>query len=114
MPDRALADCRALMELYAVEGIADSRVPRLWFDAFQICVLHGDAARGGVFAARGAEARRLCEGPESADAVEMEGLARRPEGHGSFEAGGKWKLGVEEVPRGLDERAFERWLWREA
>ena len=62
-PEKALADSRELLGLYNEEGIADARMPRLYNDAFQICIMHGDQARAKVFAKNCAEARRLCEGP---------------------------------------------------
>ena len=112
-PEKALVDCRQLLNLYQENGIADTRIPRLYYDAFQICIMHSDQARGRVFAKRCAKARRLCEGPDSADAAEMEGFAVKPASHDSFGGTVKWKLGPEKVPSDFDDEAFEKWLWRE-
>lgn len=112
-PEKALGDCRALLRLYEDEGIRDMRLPRLWYDAFQIANMHGDEARARVFAQRSREARVLCEGEESEDARVMMGLSINPKGDESYGASKKWAQGVEKVPKDLDAPSFEKWLWRE-
>lgn len=111
-PEKALADCRALLELYAQEGIADTRIPRLYYDAFQICVMHADAARARVFARKSREARVLCEGEDGTEAGEMISLIENPQSHENYGATSKWKTGVDNVPKNMEEEAFEKWLWR--
>jgi hypothetical protein len=111
-PDKALADCKKLFAVYKKEGVADTRIPRLWYDAFQICAMHGDQARCRVFARKGAESRVLCQGEISEDARSMTELSEDPKKAENFEDG-MWKSGPEKAPTGLSEEAFEKWLWRE-
>jgi len=69
-PEKALTDCRDLLAIYKGDGVGDTRIPRLYFDAFQICGMHSDQARARVFAQRSREARILCEGAQSPEAAE--------------------------------------------
>ncbi|KAH6383637.1 hypothetical protein HBI60_255450 [Parastagonospora nodorum] len=64
MPDKSLGACRSLLMALDCEnagyaGILNSRV---YYDAFQVCIAHGDQARASVFAERSYETRVLCEG----------------------------------------------------
>ncbi|KAI9745868.1 MAG: hypothetical protein M1818_000549 [Claussenomyces sp. TS43310] len=112
-PEKALADCRALLQLYRDEGMADTRIPRLYYDAFQICAMHSDQARARVFAHRSREARVLCEGEDSPEATLMMALALKPSSHENFGATAKWKTKVDKEPKDLGADLFEKWLWRE-
>lgn len=107
VPERALTDCRALLEIYRAEEILDLRLARLYYDAFQICALHSDAARASVFARREMEARIVCEGPDSVEAAKTEVFVEAPEKFEGFGATRKWKTDVS------DRRDSEEWLWRE-
>ncbi|TID12727.1 hypothetical protein E2P81_ATG10114 [Venturia nashicola] len=111
-PNFALADCHALLKLYNEEKIADNRLQRLYYDAFQICVLHSDQARARVFAKRCAESRAVCEGGDSADVMEMLAYSEKPSSHDSFGGSTKWKQAVDAVPTDLASDKFEEWLWK--
>ncbi|OCK81202.1 SET domain-containing protein [Lepidopterella palustris CBS 459.81] len=110
-PENALADCRELLRLYRDEQIADLRIPRLYYDAFQICAMHADRARAKVFAQKSREARILCEGEDSVEGKVMMGFAVNPAGFENFGTTKKWR--TDEVPVGLDADDFEKWLWKE-
>ncbi|KAF2817588.1 SET domain-containing protein [Mytilinidion resinicola] len=110
-PDAALKDCRELLRIYEEERVADLRVPRLYYDAFQICAMHSDKARAKVFAERSREARVMCEGEKSEEAEIMAALVKDPARFENFGTTKKWKL--EKVPGGLDGIELEKWLWRE-
>jgi hypothetical protein len=58
---RALADCLELLQLYKSEAITDARVARVCYDAFQVCVTHGDQARASIFARMAYETRVYLE-----------------------------------------------------
>ncbi|KAK7965861.1 uncharacterized protein PG986_000138 [Apiospora aurea] len=74
------------------EGTATALIPRLYYDALQIVVAHGDQARGRVFAERCYAARVECEGEDSPATLKAEGLMREPSSHASFGAHGrKWR-----------------------
>lgn len=112
-PELALADCKTLLNIYQEEGIADTRLPRLYYDAFQICVLHSDQARAKTFANRYRALKVLAEGPDSVDAFEIMPFARKPATHDSFGATKKWAASLKQIPKDTDPESFEHWLWRE-
>ena len=101
-----------MLRIYEEQEISDLRLSGLYYDAFQICVIHVDQARASVFARRSWKARIVCEGPTS---TEVEHL-RKPESDStSFDNFGvtkKWKSTITDVPRELGAEAFDRSLWR--
>jgi hypothetical protein len=113
-PEEALADCRRLLRVLDEEfkGGAGALVGRLYYDAFQICITHGDQARASIFAERGYRARVLCEGEDSPETQNIKKLMEKPSGHRNFGASMRWKTAKERVPKGLDIDAFDNWLWR--
>lgn len=113
LPERALADCKALLSVYQEEGIFDLRLPRLYYDAFQIAAMHSDAARASVFAKLCADARAVCEGEDNEEAKAMRELQAKPAGFSNWGATKKWKSNVEDVPKNSNNDAFEKWLWKE-
>jgi hypothetical protein len=114
-PEKALKDCKELLLLYRKEGITDTRLPRLFYDAFQICVMHGDQARGKALALECAKARTVCEGGDSEDVLEMLAYAKNPTRHKSYGVVNsmKWKQGADAIPTGKSDGDMEKWLWRE-
>lgn len=114
LPDRALADCRTLLGIYEAEQIFDLRLPRLYYDAFQICAMHSDEARASVFAQKCADARRLCEGDKSEEGEHMARLAKKPSGFENFGATKKWKSALKDASQEASGVPYDKWLWREA
>jgi hypothetical protein len=110
MPDKSLGACRSLLmaldrEYAGYAGILNSRV---YYDAFQICIAHGDQARASVFAERSYETRVLCEGGDSPEAKRMKALALRPATHATFGMGSmKWKTSKALVPKELDDAQLQ-------
>jgi len=51
------SDAHELLRLLGEEDIIDARVPRLYYDAFQVAIANGDQARARVFAQRAHAAR---------------------------------------------------------
>jgi hypothetical protein len=111
-PEKALRDCGRLLAIFKREGINDTRVARVWWDAFQICAMHSDAARARVFAERCRKARVLCEGEDGPNSVELVGIIDNPEADENFGYTNKWKTTVAGIPDRGDAKAFEMWLWR--
>ena len=114
-PNDCLADCRSLLQVLEEEyhGVADALLARLYYDAFQISITHGDQARASVFAQKGYKARVICEGEDSPETGEMKSLMENPSGHRNFGASMRWRATKGLVPKGLDVGAFEKWLWRQ-
>jgi hypothetical protein len=114
-PEDCLADCHSLLQVLEEEynGSAGVLNARLYYDAFQICITHGDQARASAFAERGFRSRVVCEGEDSPEARQIKSLMENPAGHRSFGASKRWKTAKGLVPKGLDTDDFEKWLWRQ-
>jgi hypothetical protein len=113
-PQDALRDCQTLLRVLEDEynGYAGVLGSRVYYDAFQISIAHGDQARANIFAERSMQYRVVCEGEDSPEAKRMKGFVARPASHGSFWVGSrKWKTVKGLVSKGLDEAELEEWLW---
>jgi hypothetical protein len=113
-PDESLADCHALLQILEEEfkGSAGVLIARLYYDAFQISISHGDQARASAFADRGYRSRVMCEGEDSPETRRIKSLRDNPAQHRNFGASKRWKTAKGLVPKGLDTDEFEKWLWR--
>ena len=113
-PDLCLADCYHLLQLLQeeYEGDAGALIARLYYDAFQISITHGDQARASVFAERSYRSRVMCEGEDNPETRKIKKLMENPTGHRNFGASKKWKTAKRLIPKGLDPDEFEKWLWR--
>jgi SET domain len=114
-PDDCLTDCHCLLQVLEVEykGSAVALIARLYYDAFQISITHGDQARASVFAERGYRSRIICEGEDSPETQKIKNLMENPARHRNFGASKRWKAAKGLVPKGLDTDGFEKWLWRQ-
>lgn len=113
-PHQAIADCHELNKLILQE-YDESSSPleaRLYYDAFQISIIHSDQARASVFASRAYKARCICEGKDSPETIRMKSLASNPIKHQSFGVSKRWRTMKTGVPNGLSEKEFEEWLWK--
>lgn len=113
-PHRSIADCREMLRLI-VQEYDRSSAPleaRLYYDAFQISIVHSDQARARTFARTAHDARRICEGNDSPEAARMKSLEAHPAQHQSFGVSKRWRTAKMEVPSGIDDEAFEEWLWK--
>lgn len=113
-PGTALARCKELLSLYEIEAITDPRIARVYYDAFQICITHSDEARASVFAQKAYETRVYLEGEDSPDTQKMKSFMIEPGDHMAFGLSESWELSKGEVPRNVDAREFDRWLWLRA
>ncbi|KAF6825592.1 hypothetical protein CPLU01_10170 [Colletotrichum plurivorum] len=111
-PLACLRHAHEMKQLMEEEGIQDARVARLYYDAFQIAIANGDEARAKVFAERAYAMRVITEGYDSPDSAKMKAYGERPAAHRLSGTRMKWKQASDQVPRGLEDEAFEKWLWR--
>ncbi|KAK6608606.1 set domain-containing protein 5 [Botrytis cinerea] len=96
------------------DGCAGALIPRLYYDAFQISIAHGDQARASIFAERAYKARVTCEGEDSSETLRAKSFALKPAVHGSFEVySRKWKSVRDSVSKGLDTDDFDKRLFRQ-
>jgi hypothetical protein len=115
-PQASLQDCYSLLQLLEQEydGCISSPIARVYYDAFQISIAHGDEARGRIFAERAYKARVNCEGEDSPETQRMKTYASKPSAHSTFEAySRKWRKKPGLVPKGLDTTQFDKWLFRQ-
>lgn len=112
-PGRVVADGRALLALYAEDGVEDDRVPNVYWDMFQVCNMHGDVARASAFAREYCALKRVSEGPGSAAVEEVGAWVEDPARHESYGQTKKWTTRLEDVPSGVGREEYEKWLWRE-
>ncbi|KAF5876089.1 putative set domain-containing protein 5 protein [Botrytis fragariae] len=115
-PQESLRDCYSLIQVLDQEfdGCAGALISRLYYDAFQISIAHGDQARASIFAERAYKARVICEGEDSPETLRAKSLALKPAVHSSFEVySRKWKSVRDSAPKGLDTVEFDKWLFRQ-
>ncbi|KAI4665610.1 uncharacterized protein J4E78_003072 [Alternaria triticimaculans] len=113
-PREALLDLRKMLELLNEEYKGGAKVLEsdVYYDAVQLTISHGDEARASTFGKRAYEARLLCVGEDGTRTQEMKGLMNNPASHEYFGMSKKWKTAKDAIPRGLDKKDFEKWLWR--
>ncbi|KAF2274865.1 SET domain-containing protein [Westerdykella ornata] len=114
-PSDCLRDCHALLQALRKEydGCTVVLSARAYYDAFQICIAHGDEARASVFAERAYKIRVICEGEDSLETQRMLSFARNPASHPTFGiCSFGWKRSRAMVPKGLDAEQFEEWLFK--
>ncbi|KAI1116412.1 hypothetical protein F5Y14DRAFT_406573 [Nemania sp. NC0429] len=114
-PQKSLAACHSLLQILNKEygGVETALLARLYYDAFQISIAHGDQARASVFAERAYMARVECEGEDSPETQRVKGFMRDPTKHSTFNAySTKWRSSKTAKPRNLDAGSFDKWLWR--
>lgn len=115
-PKESLRSCQELLHALEEEysGGAEALNARLFYDAFQISVAHGDQARASIFAERAYKARVICEGEDSPGTLRAKSLALKPANHSSFSAfSTEWETTREMVPKSMDTTQFNKWLFRE-
>jgi hypothetical protein len=114
-PKESLVSCYELRQVLDEEfgECAGVLLARMYYDAFQICIAHGDRARAGTFAEKAYEARVICEGEDSPETQNMKSLARKPEDHRNYGGCSKrWNTTKKMVPKNLDAAQFDKWLFR--
>lgn len=99
------------IRLYNEQGPNDTGLPRAFFDAARVTIANGDLARGRIFAERAVSGWRRNGGSDSQEVLQFGRLAYYPSTFEMYGASTKWKTAIEEVPRGLEQDAFEDWLW---
>lgn len=82
------------------------------YDAFQVCICHGDVARAQVFASLAVDAKRVWNGTDSCELPQQEDLARRPESHRLAFQTKKWSsAGSSSSSKIAASPDSDEWLW---
>ena len=113
-PARAMKFCRQVIKLVPLENL-EAELPRVYFDAFQLAIAHGDQARASAFMQVQRRLRRLFEGDDASDMTpEMNALVEKPQSHYVFQAvSRRWQSTVS-MRREEDSVGFDEWLWMRA
>lgn len=111
-PAKALKYCRGLLRLRTAHH-RGREIHRTYYDAFQVCVAHGDKARASAFMQLNNEFVEMFDGKDAVTA-EKKRLALNPEGHRLFEmCSRRWRYNAG-AQKKKGEEGFEEWLWARA
>ncbi|KUI66561.1 SET domain-containing protein 5 [Cytospora mali] len=113
-PGESLRNCHSLLKALEEEfdGHTEGHSARTYYDAFQICITHGDQARASVFAEKAYKARVICEGEDSPETQRSKSFSLKPSEHRSFgQCSTNWRTTRNMVPKGLNMVEFEKWLF---
>lgn len=112
-PNRALLYCREALRLFAEEGEGAPQMETVYYDAFQVCVAHGDYAHARTFAKLSMKAKKSWEGEDADGAMALQQLTERPQAHRLAGMTTKWRSKIRHA-RFEDAPGFEEWLWHKA
>jgi hypothetical protein len=112
-PSKALGMCRAALELMQLEGSQAWGLERIYYDAFQICICHGDMARAKAFIGLSIQAKKAWKGIDAAGLADQERLEREPKTHRLAFTTRRWAACNAHSGSGTPAEDQE-WLWRRA
>lgn len=112
-PAKCLGHCKRILQLYKEEGVNDVTLYRTYYDALQVCVMHGDMARASAFASLAVDIKQACQGVDAPRLGEVEPFIKHPESHQYAGMSSKWRTKTQ-ATRGIREHGFEEWLWSRA
>ncbi|GMG22261.1 unnamed protein product [Aspergillus oryzae] len=111
-PLRTLRCLDREIQLYDMTGTDDPGLSRVYLDAAQVAIAHGDLARGRIFAERAVQGWRISGGSDCQNVIEFESLSQKPSQLPLYGISMQWKTTVDEVPSALEPTEFEDWLWK--
>lgn len=111
-PMEALEEIEHIVCLYNASGFLTA-LPEAYDMAAELCLAHGDQARGRAFHERAADGWSAMEGEDSPNVMRSRALAHSPRGE-TPPVSMDWVTRADAIPSGLDTDAFEDWLWRRA
>ncbi|KUL81766.1 hypothetical protein ZTR_09241 [Talaromyces verruculosus] len=111
-PLSCLHDAHAMLQLLRMEGIVNAKIPRLYYDAFQIVIAHGDQARATVFLQKAHALRTILQGIDNPETLRLRNLAADPTVHTLYGTSLEWQSMRDGVPQSASDQELEEWLWR--
>lgn len=111
-PLRTLRYLDREIQLYNMTGPDDPGLSRVYLDAAQVAVVHGDLARGRIFAERAVRSWRMSGGSDSKNVIEYGALSQNPSQLPLYGMSMQWKTAVDDGPNALGSTEFEDWLWK--
>lgn len=89
-PGRPLASCREALILLKEEEAGCPQIGTAYYDAFQICICHGDLARPKASVSLAEDTMRSWQGQHASGFREYETYVRKPESHRFAFQSRKW------------------------
>ncbi|KAF1823199.1 uncharacterized protein K489DRAFT_380603 [Dissoconium aciculare CBS 342.82] len=111
-PSTALGLCREAIELIRAEGEGACRLEGIYYDAFQICICHGDVALAKAFIRLFIQTAKAWKGDDALGFVELARLEHDPKLHANAFTTKRWATAITSPPGSL--AGEEEWLWRRA
>lgn len=111
-PLRTLRYLDREIQLYNMTGPDDPGLSRVYLDAAQVAIVHGDLARGRIFAERAVRSWRISGGSDSKNVIEYGALSQNPSQLPLYGMSMQWKTAVDDGPNALGSTEFEDWLWK--
>lgn len=109
-PAKVLEHCRRILDLWEEEGLDDISRYGVYYEAFRVCVTHGDLARASAFAALAVKVREDCEGEDAARADKLEPFVKNPEDYQLAGTSYRWRLRAK-LAQEIGSDGFDEWLW---
>ena len=112
-PSRALSIVRNTLNLLAAEGHFGIMAQAVYYNASQVCVTHGDIARGVAFAMLAKQRRHECQGVDCDKLGVLERAIEEPTEHPMALITQRWlsRMSDRLAP---DAEGFQEWLWERA
>ncbi|KAJ6126131.1 SET domain-containing protein [Penicillium samsonianum] len=111
-PLRTLRYLDREIQLYNMTGPDDPGLSRVYLDAAQVAIVHGDLARGRIFAERAVRSWWISGGSDSNEVIEYEALQQNPSQLPLYGMTMQWKRAVDDVPNAFGSTEFDDWLWK--
>lgn len=111
-PLRTLRYLDREIQLYNMTGPDDPGLSRVYMDAAQVAIAHGDLARGRIFAERAVRSWRISGGSDSKNVIKFGTLPQNPSQLQLYGMSMQWKTAVDDVPNAFESTELEDWLWK--
>ncbi|EFX05031.1 set domain containing protein [Grosmannia clavigera kw1407] len=114
-PHESLRLVRTLLREFAVEygGYAAVYAARLYYNAFQVTIAHGDILRATAFLQLSHEKTVLCHGYDHPNSAKLRTLAQVPQmSVGFLLCSRRWLRVGEKPPANMDSPEYTNWLFR--
>ncbi|KAJ6003540.1 SET domain-containing protein [Penicillium canescens] len=111
-PLRTLRYLDREIQLYDMTGPDDPGLSRVYLDAAQVAIVHGDLARGRIFAERAVRSWRISGGSDDKNVIEYGALPQNPSQLPLYGMSMQWKTTVDDALNALGSTEFEDWLWK--
>lgn len=100
------------VQLYNMTDPDDPGLSKVYWDATEVAIAHGDLARGRIFAERALQGWRISCGSDCQPVIKFGRIPQDPSRLPLYGMSKQWTTAVDEVPSQLEATQFEYWLWK--